>query len=275
VLLKRALRSPSMWVGGLMVILVVAFAMLATFIGPEGFDKQDLMMRLKPPSAMFPLGTDHLGRSILTRLAYGGQYSLKVGLIAVAIGASIGIFTGALAGFYGGWVDRVLMGFVDILLAFPGILLAIAIVAALGPGLVNVMIAVGIRGIPTFARLVRGQVLSVRGREYVEAAHAMGSSDGRIIMKHVFPNIMAPIIVLASLDIASAILSVAALNFLGLGAQPPIPDWGGMIDQGRQYLRSAWWMGVFPGLAIMLTVLGFNLLGDALRDLLDPRLKNG
>lgn len=274
-LLKRALRSPSMWAGGLLVVLIVGFALVASVIGPEGFDKQDLMMRLKPPSAQFPLGTDHLGRSILTRLAYGGQYSLKVGLIAVGIGASIGIVTGALAGFYGGWVDRVLMGLMDILLAFPGILLAIAIVAALGPGLVNVMIAVGIRGVPTFARLVRGQVLSVRGREYVEAARALGSADGRIIVKHVFPNIMASIIVLASLDIASSILSVAALNFLGLGAQPPIPDWGGMIDQGRQYLRTAWWVGVFPGLAILMTVLGFNLLGDALRDLLDPRLKNG
>jgi peptide/nickel transport system permease protein len=262
-----------MWAGGVLVILLLVFAFAAPLIGPEGMDKQDLMMRLKPPSAKFLLGTDQLGRSILTRLAYGGQYSLKVGLVSVAIGAGIGILVGALAGYYGGWVDKVLMGMVDILLAFPGILLAIAIVAALGPGLVNVMIAVGIRGMPTFARLVRGQVLSVRRREYVEAAQALGSSDGRIIARHIFPNIMAPVIVLASLDIASAILSVAALSFLGLGSQPPIPDWGGMIDQGRQYLRTAWWVGVYPGLAIMMTVLGFNLLGDALRDLLDPRLK--
>lgn len=274
-LLQRALRSPSMWAGGVLVAMLILFSLAAPVIGPEGIDKQNLMVRLKPPSAEFPLGTDHLGRSILTRLAYGGQYSLKVGLVSVGIGALTGVVVGAVSGFYGGWVDKALMGFVDVLLAFPGILLAIAIVAALGPGLVNVTIAVGIRGMPTFARLVRGQVMSVRGREYVEAAHALGSGDGRIIAKHVFPNILAPVIVLASLDIAAAILSVASLSFLGLGAQPPIPDWGGMIDQGRQYLRTAWWVGVFPGLAIMLTVLGFNLLGDALRDLLDPRLKNG
>jgi peptide/nickel transport system permease protein len=274
-MLKRALRSPSMWAGGLLVILLVIFAVAAPLIGTEGMDKQNLLLRLKPPSAQFPLGTDHLGRSILTRLAYGGRYSLQVGLISVGIGASVGIVVGAVSGFYGGWIDKVLMGLVDILLAFPGILLAISIVAALGPGLTNVMIAVGIRGMPSFARLVRGQVMSVRSKEYVEAAEALGSRDSRIIIKHVLPNILAPIIVLASLDIATAILSVASLSFLGLGAQPPIPDWGGMIDQGRQYLRTAWWVGVFPGFAIMMTVLGFNLLGDALRDILDPRLKNG
>lgn len=272
-LLKRALRSPSMWAGSILVLLLLTLSFAAPLIGPEGIDDQQLALRLKPPSETYPLGTDHLGRSILTRLAYGGQYSLKVGLLSVSIGAASGIIIGAVAGFYGGWVDRVLMGFVDVLLAFPGILLAIAIVAALGPGLVNVMIAVGIRGMPTFARLVRGQVMSVKNRDFVEAAQALGSSDVRILARHILPNILAPIIVLASLDIATAILSVAALSFLGLGAQPPIPDWGGMIDQGRQYLRTAWWMGVFPGVAIMATVLGFNLLGDGLRDVLDPRLK--
>lgn len=271
--LKRALRSPSMWVGGIMVIALILLAIFAPAFGPEGYDKQDLMQRLKPPSAQFPLGTDHLGRSILTRLAFGARTSLQVGVLAVSIGGIAGIIIGSLAGYYGGWVDRTLMGFIDTLLAFPGILLAIAIVAALGPGLVNVMIAVGIRGMPTFARLVRGQVLAVRHREYVEAAHALGAGDGRIITRHIFPNIVAPVIVLASLDIASAILSIAALSFLGLGAQPPTPDWGGMIDQGRQYLRTAWWVGTFPGMAIMVTVLGFNLLGDGLRDVLDPRMK--
>lgn len=271
--LKRALRSPSMWVGGVLVVMLILFAILASVIGPEGYDKQDLLQRLKPPSAEFPLGTDHLGRSILTRLAYGARTSLQVGVLAVSVGGIAGILIGALAGYYGGWIDRTLMGFIDVLLAFPGILLAIAVVAALGPGLVNVMIAVGIRGMPTFARLVRGQVLSVRNREYVEAASALGAGDARIIRHHIFPNIVAPLIVLASLDIASAILSIAALSFLGLGAQPPVPDWGGMIDQGRQYLRTAWWVGTFPGVVIMITVLGFNLLGDGLRDVLDPRMK--
>lgn len=273
-LLKRALRSPSIWAGGVLVILLLLISAAAPLVGPEGYDAQNLMLRLKPPSAEYPLGTDHLGRSILTRLAYGGRYSLQVGLISVGIGALGGIIVGAIAGFYGGWVDKVLMGFVDTLLAFPGILLAIAIVAALGPGLTNVMIAVGIRGVPTFARLVRGQVLSAREQDYVQAVRALGSRDARIIIKHIFPNIMAPIIVMASLDIGSAILSAASLSFLGMGAQPPTPDWGGMIDQGRTYLRSSWWVGVFPGLAIMATVLGFNLLGDGLRDVLDPRLKN-
>lgn len=272
-MLKRALRSPSIVAGGILVILLLLFAALAPQIGPEGFDQQDLMMRLKPPSSEFGLGTDHLGRSILTRMAFGARYSLQVGIVSVAIGGISGVIIGAVAGFYGGWIDRILMGLVDTLLAFPSILLAIAIVAALGPGLMNVMIAVGIRGMPSFARLVRGQVMSVRSRDFVEAAHAMGAPDVRIIAKHILPNVMAPIIVLASLDIATAILSAAALSFLGLGAQPPIPDWGGMIDQGRQYLRTAWWVGVFPGLAIMGTVLGFNLLGDGLRDVLDPRLK--
>jgi peptide/nickel transport system permease protein len=170
-------------------------------------------------------------------------------------------------------VDRIIMGFMDTLLAFPGILLALAVVAALGPGLFQVMIAVGVQYIPQFARLVRGSVLSVRKIEYTEAARALGGSDARIMLRHIVPNVVSPVIVLASLDIGTAILASAGLSFLGLGAQPPLPDWGGMINQGRAFLRTAWWVAVFPGLAIMLTVMGFNLFGDGLRDALDPRLR--
>ena len=272
-MLKRALRSPSMVAGAILVVLVLLFALLAPVIGPEGYDAQDLMTRLKPPSGQHVLGTDELGRSILSRLAWGGRYSLEIGLVSVLIGAGVGILIGTISGFYGGLTDRILMGAMDVLLAFPGILLAIAIAAGLGPGLFNLMVAVGVRNVPSFARLVRGQALSVRGLDYVEAVSALGARDERVLARHVLPNILAPIIVLASLNIATAILSAAGLSFLGLGAQPPIPDWGSMINAGRQYLRTAWWIGVFPGLAIMLTVLGFNLMGDGLRDLLDPRLK--
>lgn len=272
-MLKRARRSPSIWIGGVLVLGLILLAILAPVIGPEGIDNQNLLMRLKPPSAQFLLGTDHLGRSILTRLAFGARYSLQVGVYSVVVSALGGILIGVVAGFYGGWADRVLMGLMDILLAPPSILLAIALVAALGPGLFNVVLAIGIRGIPSYARLLRGQVIAVRNREFVEAAQALGAGDLRIMARHVLPNTLGPIMVLSSLELAGSILTVASLSFLGLGAQPPTPDWGGMIDQGRQFLRSAWWIGVFPGLGIMMTVLGFNLLGDGLQDVLDPRNK--
>lgn len=267
------MRSPSIWIGGLLVLILIVVAILAPVIGPEGIDNQDLLLRLKPPSSRFLLGTDHLGRSVLTRLAYGARYSLQVGIGSVAVSALVGILIGVVAGFYGGWIDKVLMGLMDILLAPPSILLAIALVAALGPGIGNVILAIGLRGIPSYARLLRGQVIAVRNREFVEAAQALGASDGRIMLLHILPNTVAPIMILSSLELAGSILTVASLSFLGLGAQPPTPDWGGMIDQGRQFLRTAWWIGVFPGIAIMMTVLGFNLLGDGLQDVLDPRNK--
>lgn len=256
-----------------MVLILIIVAILAPVIGPEGIDNQDLLLRLKPPSSHFLLGTDHLGRSVLTRLAYGARYSLQVGIGSVVVSALFGILIGVVAGFYGGWIDKVLMGLMDILLAPPSILLAIALVAALGPGIGNVILAIGLRGIPSYARLLRGQVIAVRNREFVEAAQALGASDGRIMLLHILPNTVAPIMILSSLELAGSILTVASLSFLGLGAQPPTPDWGGMIDQGRQFLRTAWWIGVFPGIAIMMTVLGFNLLGDGLQDVLDPRNK--
>ncbi len=259
--------------GVLLVIGFLLISLLASVLAPLGYDDQDLLRRLEPPSSSHPLGTDMLGRDLLSRIIWGARISLMVGVLAVSIGLILGALLGVVSGFYGAVLDRAVMATMDILLAFPGILLALAVIAALGPGLYQVMVAVGVHQIPAFARLVRGSVLSVRKHEYVDAARALGASDRRIMLRHIVPNVIAPVIVLASLDVGTAILASAGLSFLGLGAQPPLPDWGSMINQGRAFLRSAWWVGVFPGLAIMLTVLGFNLVGDGLRDALDPRLR--
>lgn len=269
----RLFRRRLVIVGAVLVGSFLIGSLSAPLLAPQGYDEQDLVRRLERPSALHPLGTDMLGRDLFGRIVWGARISLMVGVLAVAIGFTVGSLLGLLSGFYATLLDRVVMGAMDILLAFPGILLALAIIAALGPGLYQVMIAVGVHQIPSFARVVRGSVLSVRKYEYVDAVRAIGASDMRIMLRHIVPNVIAPVIVLASLDIGTAILASAGLSFLGLGAQPPLPDWGGMINQGRAFLRSAWWVGVFPGLAIMLTVLGFNLVGDGLRDALDPRLR--
>jgi peptide/nickel transport system permease protein len=271
--LRRLFRRRLVILGTLLVAGFLFVSFLAPLLAPQGFDEQELSRRLAPPSGTHPLGTDMLGRDLLVRIVWGARISLLVGVLAVSLGLVLGSVLGLLSGFYGTALDRAVMGVMDILLAFPGILLALAVVAALGPGLPQVMIAVGIHQIPSFARLVRGSVLSVRNHEYVDAARVLGASDLRIILHHLAPNVIAPVIVLTSLDIGTTILAAAGLSFLGLGAQPPLPDWGGMINQGRAFLRTAWWVGVFPGLAIMLTVLGFNLIGDGLRDALDPRLR--
>jgi peptide/nickel transport system permease protein len=271
--LRRLFRRRLVGLGALLVAAFLGVSVLAPVLLPQGYDEQNLTHRLLPPSAGAPLGTDALGRDLLSRIVWGARISLLVGVLAVSLGLVFGSILGMLSGFYGTGLDRAIMGAMDVLLAFPGILLALAIIAALGPGLAQVMVAVGVHEIPSFARLVRGSVLSIRAQEYVDAARALGASDGRIMVRHVAPNVVAPVIVLTSLAIGTTILAAAALSFLGLGAQPPLPDWGGMINQGRAFLRTAWWVGMFPGLAIMLTVLGFNLVGDGLRDALDPRLK--
>jgi peptide/nickel transport system permease protein len=273
ILLKRLARNKGAVAGAIIVLILLLIALFAPQVAPYEPDIQNFADSLKPPSSQHPFGTDKFGRDILSRVIYGSRISLQVGMISVGIGLVVGMLIGVIGGLFGGLVDRLLMGLIDLLLAFPGVLLAIGIVAILGPGLYNVMIAVGIRSVPTFARLVRGQVLDVKQNEYVESARALGSDDIRIIMRHIIPNIMAPVLVISTLRIALAILSAAALSFLGLGAQPPTPDWGAMIANGREYLRTAWWVGTFPGIAIMLTVLGFNMMGDGLRDVLDPRLK--
>ncbi len=268
-------------VAGLIIITIFVFlAIFAPLISPHDPVENALYEQLKPPvweegGAMKNiLGTDDLGRDMLSRLIYGARVSLMVGLVSVGIALFIGTFFGAIAGYYGGWLDNIIMRIMDIILAFPGILLAIVIVAYLGPGLKNAMMAIGIIAIPRFARIVRASVLEENEKDYVLAARAVGARNRRIIFNTILPNCLAPIIVQASLGFGSAILDAAGLSFLGLGAQPPIPEWGAMIAMGRSMILRAWWVMTLPGLAILLGVLGFNLLGDGLRDALDPRLRD-
>ena len=269
----RLRRSPGIGAGALISALFVAAALGAPWIAPHDPVAPAIETVLQPPSQAHPFGTDELGRDVLSRVVYGSRVSLGVGVVAVGIAATIGTAGGLVAGFYGGRWDAAVMRATDVLLAFPGILLAIAIVATLGPSLINVMIAVGIGAIPVYTRTVRGSTLAVRRMEYVEAARAAGATTGRLMTRHVLRNITAPILILATLGVGVTILSAAGVSYVGLGAQPPTPEWGAMLSGARQYLRDAWWTAVFPGLAITLTVVGMNLLGDGLRDLLDPRLR--
>ena len=257
---------------GLLLLLAVV-AIGADIVAPEGLDDQVLTRRFSPPSREALLGTDHLGRDILSRIIHGSRLSLSIGFITTSIGLLVGGTLGAIAGYYGGREDQIIMRFMDVILAIPGFIFAVALVTALGPNLTNLMIAVGINTIPYFARIIRSSVMSVKENEFIEAARAIGSSDFWIIAKHVVPNSFAPVLVQATLRIGDTIIIAAGLSFLGLGAQPPLPEWGAMLSGGRQYLRDAWWMATFPGIAIMITVLAFNLVGDGLRDALDPRLK--
>jgi len=229
--------------------------------------------RLQPPSSEHFFGTNEFGRDIFYSIVYGTRISLFVGVISVGIALSIGGFLGAIAGYYGGKLDNAIMRVLDVLLAIPAILLAITIVSALGSSIINLMIAVGISNIPGFARVVRAAILSVKDQEYIEAAKAIGAKDHTIILKHVLPNSMAPIIVYATLKVATAIMATASLSFIGLGVQPPTPEWGSMLASGRQYMRDQMYIVLFPGLAIVLAVLSLNLIGDGLRDALDPKLK--
>ena len=265
-------QTPAML--GLVILLVLALAALAapvlTSYDPE---KQRLVDVLIHPNSTHPLGTDHLGRDVLARLLYGGRLSLMIGFLAVGIGLAVGMPLGAISGYYGGWVDMIVQRIADILLSFPSILLALSLVAVLGVGLRNVIISVGVSAIPRFIRLVRGSVLSIREQTYVEAARAVGVKDHTILRRHILVNALAPVIVQATLSLGSAILTAAGLGFLGLGVQPPTAEWGAMLGEGRQYIFSASYMATFPGLAIFLAVLGFNLMGDGLRDALDPRLR--
>ena len=272
-LLLRLRRNKMAMAGAGIVAVLLLTALTAGVLAPHNPLAGNIVNRLQPPSHAYWLGTDSQGRDILSRIIFGTRISLEIGVISVGLALVIGTLLGTASGFYGGWLDLVLMRVMDIMLAFPSVLLAIAITAMLGPSLKNAMIAVGIVYIPSYARIVRSTVLSVKETEYVEAARVIGCSTPRIVFRHVLPNCLAPLIVQTTMSIGTAILDAAGLSFLGLGAQPPTPEWGAMLSEGRSALQEAPWVMVFPGLAIMLVVLGFNLLGDGLRDALDPRLR--
>lgn len=256
--------------GFVLLVMAVLLAPVITPLAPNAHDYDHL---LEPPSRAHPFGTDDLGRDILSRVLWGGRESLRVAVLAVAVAMSGGIVVGMVSGYFGGWVDTIIMRIVDVLLAFPSILLLLSIVAALGPNLGTVLIALGLSAIPSFSRLVRGSVLAAKNYEYVTAARVLGASDVYIMFSQILPNILAPLIIYATVGLGGAILTTAGLSYLGLGAQPPSPEWGAMLNAGRTHLRDAWWMSVFPGLAIFVAVLCVNLLSDGLRDALDPRLR--
>lgn len=272
---RRLISLNTARLGTIIIVTLVVIAALAPVAAPyDAKTDSNLRERLQPPTRQHLLGTDNLGRDVLMRLVHGARYSLSVGIISVGIALTVGGVLGMVAGFIGGTAENVIMRSMDIILAFPGILLAIAIVAVRGPGLNNTMIAIGFVAIPIYARLARSMVLSANEEEYVTAARCVGVGQTRILFRHILPNILAPVIVQSTLGLASAILSAAALGFLGLGQQPPLPEWGAMLSDSYKFLATgAWWVIVSPGVAIMLAVLGFNLLGDGLRDALDPRLR--
>jgi peptide/nickel transport system permease protein len=272
--LAQLVKNRSAMVGGLVLTIIILVAIFAPLLAPEDPIDHDYTRVLSPPSSTHPFGTDQFGRDILSRIIIGSRQSLAVAAIAIAIASSVGTFLGLLSGFFGGWIDTIIQRLIDVLLAFPGILFAMAVVAILGPGLVNAMIAVGISLIPSYARMVRGSVLSQKENQFVEAARLCGAGNTRILMRHILPNVFGPIMVLITISIAWAILIGASLSFLGLGAQLPEPEWGLDLSMAREYLREAWWMTTFPGVAIMITVVSVNLIGEGLRDALDPRTRN-
>ncbi|MCC6178554.1 MAG: ABC transporter permease [Chloroflexi bacterium] len=269
-------RHPAALFGLAILALVVFAAIFAPVLAPFDPNVQDVTLRLRPPlqpGSPYLLGTDQVGRDVLSRIIYGTRIALIVGLTAVAISGAIGIALGLVSGFYGGIVDDLIGWIANVELAFPFILLAIAVVAAIGPGLVNLIIVLSIVAWVVYARIVRAEVLAVRDLEYVQAARVIGVGDVRLLVRHILPNVLTPVIVIATFEVARMIIAEASLSFLSLGVEPSIPSWGSMLADGRQYLATAWWIATFPGLGIMLTVLAINLVGDWLRDMLDPRLR--
>ena len=270
---RQLRRNKAAMIGAALLTIELLLALSAPIVAPYDPYKQNPRAALEAPSRQHWFGTDDSGRDLLSRVLYGTRISLRVGLISVGIGGGIGIALGILAGYRGGLVDNVIMRAVDLLLAFPGILLALAIISILGPSLFNVMIAVGISAIPSYTRVARASTLVMKDREFVVSARAIGARDTHITLRYILPNVLPPLIVLATLGIAGAILTAAGLSFIGLGAVPPTPEWGAILTLGRKYINQAWWYTTFPGIAIMITVLGINMLGDALRDALDPKLR--
>jgi peptide/nickel transport system permease protein len=270
---RRFSRNKGAVTGGIIVMIFILSAVFSPFIAPHDPLESNLEDALKGHSRKYLLGTDEQGRDLLSRIIYGGRMSLAIGVIAVSIAIVLGVIFGVMSGYVGGRLDNWIMRLMDILMAFPGILLAMAIVSALGPSTFNLMVSIGVYSVPTFARVIRSSALSIKEMEYIEAAKAVGQHEFKIVLTHVLPNCIGPFLVLGTLRVATAILVGAGLSFLGLGPQPPTPEWGAMLSSGRVYLRSAWWVATYPGFAIMFVVLGFNLLGDGVRDALDPRLR--
>ncbi len=266
-------RNPLVVAGLVMVVGLVLIAALAGLIAPYDPIANNVRAALQPPSSYYYFGTDRFGRDIFSRVIFGSQLSLFVAIVSVAISTVVGIALGLVSGYYRGWVDNLIGRIMDVFFSFPALLLAIGVAAMLGPGLNNAVIAIAVVYAPVFGRVVRGPVLVERGKEYVEAARVIGASSPRVILKHVFPNVLSPLTIQATITMSQAILLEASLSFLGLGTQPPFPSWGTMLYEGREFLETAPWWSIFPGLAIMLTVLAFNLLGDGIRDVLDPRAR--
>jgi peptide/nickel transport system permease protein len=258
--------------GAVLVIILILLSLAAPVIAPYASDKQNLSQKLQPPSISHWLGTDEYGRDVLSRMLYGGRISLSVGFVAVGISLFIGVLLGALAGYFGGWVDQVIMRTVDIVLCIPTLFLILMLIVFLGPSLFNIMVIIGLTSWTELSRLVRAEFLTLKQRDYVSAARAVGASNKRIIFIHILPNALAPIFISATFGVAGAILLESGLSFLGLGVQPPMASWGNILTAGKDYITQAWWLTMAPGLAIFITVLGYNLLGDGLRDVMDPRL---
>lgn len=272
-LIYQLKKSPLTIAGGVIILILCFFALFAPYITPYEYDEINPPDRLLPPSKAHICGTDTAGRDVFSRIVYGSRISIRIGVTVVSLAAIFGSLIGLFSGYIGGKVDEIIMRITDVFFSIPYLILAMAISAALGPNLVNMMLSLAIVWWPVYTRLTRGQALLIRESTYIEAARSLGAGNIRIILRHVLPNSLSPIVVQASLDFGNAVLYAAALSFIGLGAQPPTPEWGAMIAMGRDYLRDSWWYPTFPGLAILITVLGFNLLGDGLRDMLDPRLK--
>lgn len=273
VLWQRLRRNRMAMAGAAIVLAMFILAVFAPVVGRDP-GAIDIANRLQPPGLAYPLGTDDLGRDVFVRILYGARISLLVGFVAVGIATFVGILFGALAGYYGRWIDSVIMRFVDIMLCFPAFFLILAVIAFLEPSIWNIMIIIGLTSWMGVARLVRAEFLSLKERDFVLAARAIGAKDARIIFRHILPNAISPVLVSATLGVAGAILTESALSFLGIGVQPPTPSWGNMLIAGKQTLGTAWWLSVFPGLAILVTVLGYNLLGEGIRDAMDPRIKD-
>jgi peptide/nickel transport system permease protein len=270
---NRLRRNRLAMTGLALVLALFAVALLAPWLAPYDPDFIDLQKVLMPPSGEHLLGTDVLGRDVLSRIIFGSRVSLLVGFVSVGIATLIGMLVGSLAGYYGGWVDQALMRLVDVMLCFPTLFLILAVIAVLGPSIWNIMVIIGLTGWMGVARLVRAEFLSLKERDFVAAARSLGASDARLILRHLLPNALTPVMVSATLGVAGAILTESALSFLGLGVQPPTPSWGNILTMGKDNIEIAWWLSFFPGLAILVTVMSYNLLGEGIREAIDPRLK--